>query len=151
MKNITSAKLDDIPEIVALAYKSFKETGKDMPKPQFRKVIDTLTNCVIEGIIFVDKDSKTGLIKGFIALTPYAVWWSEETIIETVLFYIQPEYRKGKTLLKLIKAAKQYSDTLGVPFRLEHFNMLDLDKKITTTKKLGFTEVSAGFLYGKYA
>lgn len=132
---IIAAKLDHVPQIAALGYRSFKETGSDLPEPNIKKVMETLTNCVLDGMIFIDYNQEEKVIKGFIAITPFNVWWSEYDVIETVLFYIQPEYRSGKTFVKLVKAAKEYADFLQVPLRIEHFNKVDLENKTKATQR----------------
>lgn len=111
MEGIELARPEDVTQLSALAYKLYNEL-EDLEdvQPDFIKisteVLDLVTN---HAVLTVRNKKNDKLIDGFIALKYSAPWWSNERVLSSVLFYVKPEHRNGKTFKKLLNGVKEYA------------------------------------------
>lgn len=141
---VTVASLENVPEIIALCYKSFSEIGKNLPKPDTIKAIGSMSEFVNNGLVFVKKTENDTII-GVLALVPFDFWWSEETVLHTATFYVVPEYRKDKVAKELVEAAQEYAKVNDAILYLDVFTEDDLEAKDVFLRRQKFDK--SGYIY----
>ncbi len=135
---ITSAKLENVPEIIALCYKDFDEVGESLPKPNTFKAVESMSYFINEGLVFVKKE-ENGKIVGVLALTPFDFWWSEVPVLHTAVLYVLPEYRKFRVADELIEEAKSFADVMEVTLYFD-IPLTKMELKSKYLEKKGFVK-----------
>lgn len=141
--SIEFALEEDIPQIVALSYKSFEESQMQEYKchPDFDKSLVFLANAVIKEMVFVKRNEQDQrLIDGMYVGTRGTAWWCSEVYLSTNIFYIKPEYRSFKLAKLFVTAAKEYAIIKELPLVFDLFTQKDVEKKKKLFKFLGFEE-----------
>ena len=139
---VTTAKLENVPEIIALCYKNFNENGVDLPKPDTVTAVKAMSEFIKDGLAFVKKD-ENGKIVGVLVLTPFTFWWSEEVVLHTATIYVLPEYRDKNVFDELVEEAKAYSSYMGAKLYSDILIVDDLDKKDKLMRIKGFKKTGS--------
>lgn len=144
---IKAANLEDVPTIVACCYKSYSEIGSELPKPNTNKAIQFMSELVSDGLVFLARKIDTNEIIGHLAMTPFSFWWTNETILHSVDFYVKPEYRKLKVAKELLRSAEEYASNIGTKVFLDIYTTDKLEEKEIFLRREGYNKV--GILYSK--
>lgn len=143
---VTTATLENVPEIVALCYKNFNELTAKLPKPNTMEAIKAMCEFVDKGLVFVKK-GENGTIVGVLVLTPFSFWWSDENVLHTATMYVVPEYRSKNVFNELIDAAIEYATHMGVKLYSDILVEDDLEKKDVLMRRKGFKKTGSIYLY----
>ena len=115
---------------------------QDLPcQPDFEKTIIAITNSVIDDVVLVKRNAQDDkLIDGVLGMRISRVWWSNDPILHTFLFFIKEEHRSFSLARDLLKSAQEYAIINGLPIVFDLFAQKDVNKKIKLLKYLGFKE-----------
>lgn len=150
MHSIKFAKPEDVTQIVSLGYKSFDENSLAGigASPDFDKALLTLTESVVEDVVLVKRNEQDQrLIDGVLVLKHSETWWSNQTLLFSLLFFVKEEFRTTRTAVNLLKAAKEYAIINGLPIVFDIFAQKDVQKKKKLLKILGFKECGTLFIF----
>lgn len=143
---ITTATLENVPEIIALCYKNFREVGAKLPKPETMKALRSMCEFVTQGLVFVKKE-ENGTIVGVLVLTPFNFWWSEENVLHTATMYVVPEYRNKNVFNELMDEAIEFTTQMGTKLYSDILIEDDLEKKDVLMRRKGFIKTGSIYLY----
>lgn len=147
---IQFAKPEDINQIIAYNYSSYKENGLEeygMPT-SFDLIALTTTNCVLNDVTLVKRnEDNDDLIEGVIMCKTDGVWWSDRKALFTPLFFINPKYRSYKTAMSLLKAAQEYAIMMDMPLVIDLIGTKDVEKKKILFKRAGFSELGSLYVF----
>jgi len=142
---ITAANLEDVPEIVALCYKSYYEIGDILPKPNTEKALSFMVDTVNDGVVLLGKHPETNRIIGVLALVPFEFWWSDEAVIHAVTFYVDPGHRNSTVAKDLLNSAKEYAEINDVRLYVDILTNIDLESKEVFLKREKMNKVGSLF------
>lgn len=146
--SVSTANMEDVPELAALAYKSYGEIGGNLPEPSTEAILTFFSSLIKDEIILIVREQNKRIV-GVLALTTFNLWWSEESVLNSAFFYIIPEFRKDNIARLLLESAKEYSNLNNVKLFIDIFTDLDLDKKEIFLKREGFTKIGSIFSFSK--
>ncbi len=144
---ITAALPEDIPQIAALTMVSMREA--EIPvRPCYEKILITVTHTVINDICFVRRNKvNPKLIDGFILLAHRVPDYSLDSVLCTLIFYIQPEFRSFALARSLLISAQKYGIMVRLPLVFDIFTQKDAEKKKKLLTYLGFKEIGSFFVF----
>lgn len=109
------ATLNDIPELMKLARKLFKGSPMEAMRIDIEKARAQLERAIIsdhkDNLVLVSHDE--GKIVGVIAAYAFYPIFSSERIACEILWYLEPEYRKGRRGLDMMKAYEYWAKLVG--------------------------------------
>lgn len=76
-----------------------------------KKLAHAVYNALAHGIVFVARNGK-GEAVGTLAMAELTYWYSDETFLSDIWFYVLPKYRKGAVGRKLMQAVRKEADNL---------------------------------------
>lgn len=144
------AKIEDAPQLVALAVKSFDENKLEEIgfQKDIEKALKLIVDCILNKTVFIKRNElDQKLIEGFIVLEQGEVWFSSESVLKTVIIYIKPEVRSFKFVKDLINEAKKYAIIQKMPLFIDIFGQKDTEKKNKLFKYLGFKNYGSTFVF----
>ena len=148
---ITLARPEDLSQIVAFGYASFKENeiSKEIKaEPNFEKALIYVTDAITNHLVFVKRNEENQkLIDGVLGLVFQDTWWSERVVLSNFLFYVKPECRTFKVAKDLLQSAKEYSLERSVPIVFDLFAQKDVTKKKRFLKYMKFKELGSFFIF----
>lgn len=147
---IQFAKPEDVTQIVSFGYKSFAENRLSNLgcSPDFNKVVVYFTLMMAEDVMFVQRNKNNDkLLDGVLAMKIGPVWWSDQPILHSVLFYVDKKARNSRMAISLLKAAKEYAIMNQMPIVFELFAQEDVDRKKKLLRFMGFEEVGTYFVF----
>ena len=151
-EDIQFAKPQDIPQIVALGYKSFSDNNMEAfgVLPQFETSLKNTTNIVVNHVALVKRNEEDlAKIDGVIMFHPITSWWSDQTILSSTLFFIKPEKRSFPLALALLEASKEYAIMGQLPIIIDlvgrdNFKIRRIEKLLEYT---GFERFGSYFIF----
>lgn len=147
---ITTARLEDVPQIVSLGYASFHENIIEdySCKPDFNKVLITLTELVMSGyVLVVRNEDNPNTVEGVLAFKRDSLWWTNDEVLYEALLYVKPEVRTFKLFKNLLNEAKEYAIMNKIPLVFDLFTQKDVNKKRKLLTYLGFKECGSFFVF----
>ena len=171
---VRRANLGDLRALEILLMKGHEESEM-LPPPDIAHAYHTAINMIQAGMVFVateiDADKKRELVVGTLMLDGKTYAWNPEvTIIESVHFYVLPEYRarsinsgtparlNGMPVWRaLLEAGKDLSTAASevhgktIPFRCESFFSAKADNRAEAKdelfKQAGFAYTGGNFIF----
>lgn len=150
MEDIKFAKPEDFTQIVAFCYKAFEENQLEGSKCSidFDKIVLEVTDNLTNHVVLVKRNTEDPRsIDGLIMLKVGSVWWSNDLILNNILFYTKPEVRSFKLAKDLLKAAQKYAIMNRLPFVFDIFDQKDATKKKNLLKYLGFKDYGSSYIF----
>src|SRR6478736_10348767 len=147
---IEVAQPADIAQLTALAIQSFKEA--QLPIGCMRicpdRTFDLVAQQVLMGDSFVRRNKlNPQKIDGAYLMSKSKPGWSDDYALATTLFYIRPEFRKGKLALSLLNAVKNCAIINNLPLVFDLFTTVDVPQKKQLFIRNGFKDVGSSFIY----
>lgn len=128
------AEYDELPEIVRLTQKGFKEHNE---KTEPERLIDLVYSSYARAPCVVLEHG--GEIIGFWGLMSVVPKWNKEQELADYMLYIVPEFRSLKTVKLLTKAVTDTADRYGLKLRLNYiFNTDNYRAHIRLFERVGF-------------
>ena len=138
---IQIAKAEDIPQIVAFAFQTYKAVELQSAKPDLAKIIFKVTNCVVEDLVFVArKPDNPEEIVGCMVCSFEEPWWSTEVFIRQLFVFVLPEYRNKGVFSSFLDYVKEYAIINNVHV-VQDFVGSDYDKKTKFLKTKGYEQI----------
>ena len=126
--------------LVAMHEESEFKLGPIDPKKFSQSVLSVINDGIC--LVAIGDDNKfLGSIGGVYS----SEWWTNETILGDIWFYVYPEHRNTKAAIQLIKKFIEAGD--GMNIKLGHVYNGDLNRKDNFYERLGL--VKAGSTYVK--
>lgn len=75
---------------------------------RFKGMINDMT-----GFAILVVDEVKGIPVGCLVIDSYVSWWSSESWLSNVIFYVDPEHRKSRIALEMIQMAKNFAKAVG--------------------------------------
>jgi len=73
------------------------------------KLINAVTDAVINGVCFIYRDSSNPkLIDGFMLFSSGTSWWSDKKELRQLVQYVNPNKRNSKIFLYILRALQEY-------------------------------------------
>lgn len=148
---IDAAKTEDITQLIALGYASFKENelAECCSYPDFDKVAIGFASMVYDtnGAVFVIRNENPKIVDGVLALKRDCLWWSNDSLLIEGFFYIKPEVRSFKLAKALLSKAKECAIINKVPIVMDLFTQKDVDEKKKLLKYMGFKEIGSFYIF----
>lgn len=145
------ARPEDIPQITAMAYKTYDTLGDlDLSPPDFAKILQQITRWTVEDVVLVYRDNPEDVeIQGVIMAETGDMWWSNTSMLRTTLFYVSETHEnKGRVALSLVEGLREYSETLGISVLLDIIDKEENIAKIQRFLKVkGFTPFSVSGIH----
>lgn len=111
----TFAKPQDIAQIISFAYSAYKETSPKSLSPDFVKVSETVSRCVVQEIVFVVRSPEDErVIEGVIVCEHASPWWTDDVMLHQLFFYTKPSKQRLKVLNTLLQAVEEYGKLTNV-------------------------------------
>ena len=139
--DIRRATMLDISYILALLIKMHEESEFELCKIEPEKICQTVSNAIENGVVFVSVQD--GRITGTIGGIYSSDWWSDETFLGDLWFYVCKADRKSKSAISLIK--KFIDKSSNFQLRLGHVYGGDMKRKDKFYERLGL--LKAGTYY----
>ncbi len=141
---ITEATLNDIyPQ-----YKLLREAKKGFAYPtkehNAEKAIDQLSVCAEQGLNFLAKKDHT--IVGCMVLCYDQLWFSDESFLVDLAYYVDEKHRKSSIALRLLKASKNRAEELGLPLHISVTYGTDVERKEKFFLRNGFKKIGGNYL-----
>lgn len=147
---IEFAKLDDISQLTAMCFTVFEENNLKETNtiPDCNKILEEMFKSIIEHVVLVKRNDKNSkLIDGFLVLQAGSTWWTNEVFLNSLIFYIKPEFRSFKLAKDLLNEAKKYAIINNTPLVFDIFDKKNGDKKIKLLKYLGFKDYGSSLIF----
>lgn len=74
-------------------------------------------------------------------------WNHAQHYLNSVWLFVEPEFRKGYTGIKLIRAAQQIAARSGLPLRMDEVWAYEIDRLATLKQRLGFHRIGGSFAW----
>lgn len=119
-EEITIAKIEDVPQIVAFSLATYKDVKLKNSSPDFDKITESITRSVLKNQVLVRRNKENeSKIDCVMVLEIGSSWWSKEPILRQKFFFVVPEFRDGNLFLDLLDAAEEYAIMLDMPLLQE--------------------------------
>ncbi len=148
--DIKFAQADDIPQLISLAYATFKdskleELGQEVDE---EKLYEEITDSVLNQVVLVKRnDLNNKKIDGVLSLQISQAWFSKNPILMSTFFFIKPEVRSFSVAKSLLNAAQEYAIINKLPIVFDIFVQKDAEKKKKLLKYLGFKDFGSSFVF----
>lgn len=107
---VREATLDDVPQLVEMGVRFITETSYVSHVPVRREQIEERAARFVEGpnsVVFVHE--RDGVVNGMIAMFGTPHLWSGEIIAAEMVWWVEPEARRGLAGARLLRAAEQWA------------------------------------------
>ena len=143
-EDIRQATLNDIyPQ-----YKLLREAKKGFAYPTKEhnpeKAIDQLSVCASQDLNFIAK--KDGRIVGCMVLCYDQLWFSDETFLVDLAYYVDDKHRKSSLAVRLLDTAKKRARELGLPLHMSVTYGTDVERKEKFFIRQGFEKIGGNYL-----
>ena len=114
-RTLRHARLEDVPELMKLGEKLFKDSPMETMKMSPEKIRAQLEKAIISGqkdflvLVSYDGDKVVGVLAAY-AFEPV---FTDTRIACEVFWYLDPEYRKGSRGLDMMKAYEYWAKLVG--------------------------------------
>ncbi|KKN24646.1 hypothetical protein LCGC14_0892720 [marine sediment metagenome] len=143
---IREANLADIPRLVEMGRQFIAESTYKQHLPENPKQLHVLAEQIIsnpKGAILVSESE--GKLTGMLALITYPHPFSGELVAGEVFWWVDPEARKGRTGLKLMRRAEKVAIELGA----KKMQMVAPTERIARLyERLGYEKVESTYQTG---
>jgi hypothetical protein len=142
---IRRANILDISPLLAMLYTMHNETEIKVPEINPAKLSVKVNDAINRGAVVVamnDQNKLLGSIGGIVS----SDWWSEETFLADMWFYVYPMHRSSSAAIKLVKEFLKIGQEAKLPVRLGHIFSGDLDRKDKLFERLGLIKAGCVFV-----
>lgn len=143
-KDITEATVNDIYPQYKLLTKAKKGFGYPTKDHNAEKAVDQLSLCASQGLNFIAK--KDGKIVGCMVLCYDQLWFSNETFLVDIAYYVDDKYRKSSLATRLLNASKKRAKELGLPLHISVTYGTDVERKEKFFLRNGFEKIGGNYL-----
>ena len=133
---IEAATLLDLTPVMALLFQMRDEGGQMVDETDWRKVAHTVTEQITQGLVFVAR-IESGVI-GSLGLVQSSEWYSTETVVGDLWFFVLPDFRKSKAAFQLMKHVSKLAKDNNKKLKVGHVLGYNVDKMDKFYGKLGF-------------
>jgi len=140
---VRRAVATDISALYAMLKEMHSNTKFDVAPIDDYKLLNKINELIHKGLVLVSY--KENEITGSIGGITTSDWWSSETLLSDVWFYVSPLHRKSRSALILIKTFIKIAKDAKLKIRLGHIYSGDIERKDKFYEKLGL--VKAGSTY----
>ena len=138
------AKKEELPFIIKKALEVPEELGiESLPEVSADIVAENIYEAWKKSPVFVSKDSE-GKIQGFVVTTLTKSWWSNDTLISDLVWFIEKEHKNGKVFDELVTALKDFAKLNKLQVVLQFVSQKRTALKEKLFERKGFEKV--GFL-----
>jgi hypothetical protein len=110
----------------------FPPTSDSKVRAQLEKLIENKTLLVYDN---------NGVIVGVLGLVIDSFWWTDETTMLDVVFYIKKEFRSFNAFNRMLSVAEEFAKINGLPLSLLFFTTKDVERKFKMLKKRGYESI----------
>lgn len=144
---IIDAVLEDALKIEATLISAQQASPTPLPFPERPYAVQAMMDSIAQGLVGVAKQSDK--VVGVVVLGWWGWPWNRQVKwLVNMHWWVEPEYRSGGTAKKLLDWAKNKSDELQLPLRLEiTYGGEDAGKLDTFIKRQGMEYTGGSFLY----
>lgn len=143
---LRAATARDITPLIDLLLHYFDECAMFYPGADINACVAKGITCIRQGGCIVAESE--GTLIGCFAMELDEYWWNPAAkILNALLVYVLPEFRKGATGIKLIEAAQEVARLNNLPLSMTQiwkFSPLLMER---LNKRLGFHHVGGTFVY----
>jgi len=141
---ITEATLNDIYPQYKLLREAKKGFGYPTEEHNAEKAIDQLSISANEGLNFLAK--KDGEIIGCMVLCYDQLWFSDETFLVDLAYYVDGNHRKSSVAVRLLSTGKKKARELGLPLHMSVTYGTDVERKEKFFLRYGFEKIGGNYL-----
>jgi N-acetylglutamate synthase-like GNAT family acetyltransferase len=145
--NVRKAGILDISSIIFLLLEMHKNVEIPVSKINSELLVDKISQAIHKGVVFVAIDDKN-VIQGSIGGMIGSDWWSSETHLADLWFYVRPDFRKSSAGNDLIKNFIKVAKDSKIPVKLGHVFSGDIDRKDNFFSRLGLIKAGSIFVEG---
>lgn len=140
---VSEAKPTDILRIIDLLMDMHDE-AKELPfgKPNRARISNALSNC-IKFVVHDDDDTLCGIL----ALREGPWWFSTQSFLGDLVFYVSPGYRASPAASLLLRRAKEYARERSLPLMMSIVHPEDQERKRLFFLRHGFSPAGHSFYY----
>ncbi len=148
-EEISLALPDDVPQIIALCYKAFFESGlSHLIKEDFDKSVKFVTEAVFNDVVLVKRNKENPkMLDGLFGFKSDTTWFSSQPCLTSFMFYIKPEFRRFSLAKDFLNASKECAIINNLPIVFDLFAQKDVKKKFKLLKYMGFMDCGSHFVY----
>ena len=129
--------------ITAMLVEMHNNAEIKLTKLNTEKLVNKINEALHRGIIFVVHDGNN--IVGSIGGMVVSDWWSDETHLSDLWFYVSPSQRKSNAAMLLVKNFIKLAKEAKLTVRLGHVFSGDVERKDKFFERLGL--IKAGSVY----
>jgi GNAT superfamily N-acetyltransferase len=148
---VGKAKAEDIFKIADLLDAARGEVAHELPPIELPHSYHKLLDFAAGELVWVARVPEEDRIVGVIILEPHRLWYrSRAHFLESVEFYVLPEFRKGGTAARLVEKAKEAADSAavgGVPLVMSLTSGRMAEVKDRFIESLGFDYMGGSLIY----
>ena len=141
---ITEATLNDIYPQYKLLREAKKGFGYPTHEHNAEKAIDQLSISANQGLNFLAK--KDGEIIGCMVLCYDQLWFSDETFLVDLAYYVDDNHRKSSVAVRLLDRGKKRARELGLPLHISVTYGTDVERKEKFFLRYGFEKIGGNYL-----
>lgn len=140
---VSEAKPTDVLKIIDLLMDMHDE-AKSLPfgKPNRARISNALSSCV-KFVVHDDDDTLCGIL----ALREGPWWFSTESFLGDLVFYVSPSYRASPAATLLLRKAKAYAKERNLPLMMSIVHPEDQERKRLFFLRHGFSPAGHSFYY----
>jgi hypothetical protein len=138
---IKRASIFDFSHVCALLVRMHNEADFELSNIDPEKFSNSVLKMINNGIVLVAFEE--GRMIGSIGGLKSSEWWSTEPVLGDLWFYVEPESRKTKAALNLVKEFMSYGE--GMSIKLGHIYGGDLDRKNNFFERLGLKKAGSSY------
>lgn len=145
---IGGARFEDGFRIIRLLESGRSEVGMGLPYPDQPYAIQQLLDYIGRGYVFVARLAEDGEIVGVLILEPQKLWYKAAPhYIQSLEFYVDPEFRKGGTAKLLLKRGIKVANVAGVPLIVSVTSGGMAEMKDRFIERQGFSYIGGNLVY----
>lgn len=143
---LRAATARDITPLIDLLLNYFNECVMFYPGADVNACVAKGITCIRQGGCIVAESE--GALIGCFAMELDEYWWNPAAkILNALLVYVLPEFRKGATGIKLIQAAQEVARLNNLPLSMTQIWKFSPELMERLNKRLGFHHVGGTFVY----
>ena len=141
---IRRANVLDISALIFMLNEMHKQTEVEVPKINTHKLIERINELLHKGVVVVAVEDKkiVGSIGGWVTTD----WWTDESHLSDLWFYVYPEHRKSRFAKNLCMDFIKIAKDAKLKTRLGHIFSGDLDRKDKFYSKLGMKKIGSTYM-----
>lgn len=138
---VTVARPEDIPQLVAFLFATYKDVKLKLAKVNFNKATIAITDLVMNEVVLVRRNKDDDkVLDGAICFKKATAWWSSEVSLQQQFFYVRPELRGSQVFNSLLDAADEYAIMENLPL-MQVIVGEDALRKSNVLKRKGYTQI----------